>query len=89
MEYLESPIGSHMHQVSNICNYQNLIGYTQCIAELCFIFSRKGIDIISAFCDKAIPNRVSTPVVVNETSDTLNSQDNIDNGFRVSIFDSV
>ena len=94
-EYIQSPIGSDMQQVSNICSYQDLIGYNQSLAELCFIFSGKGIDIINAFCDKQILTKVSTPVVnetstpvVNETSDTTNNQ-NTDNGLRVTIFDGI
>ena len=69
-EYIESPIGSNMHQVSNICSYQNSIGYNQSLSELCFIYSGKSIDIVNAFCNKAISNQVTTPAVVNDTSAT-------------------
>ncbi|VFJ13627.1 protein of unknown function [Candidatus Nitrosocosmicus franklandus] len=112
MDYIESPIGSNMQQVSNICSYQNSIGHNQSIAELCFIFSAKGIDIINTFCDETIANETSTPVtnetstpvtnetstpvtnetstpVTNEINDTLNSQNNTDNGLRVTIFDGI
>jgi hypothetical protein len=96
IEYIESLIGSSMQQVSNICNYQNSIGYNQSLSELCFISSGKGIDIINAYCDKVIPTKVSTPAVnetstpaVNEIDQTLNSQNNTDNGSRVTIFDGV
>ncbi len=77
-----------MQQVSNICNYQNSIGYNQSLSELCFISSGKGIDIINAYCDKVIPTKVSTPAV-NEIDQTLNSQNNTDNGLRVTIFDGI
>jgi hypothetical protein len=103
MEYIESPIGSNMQQVSNICSYQDSIGHNQSKAELCFIFSGNNIDIINAFCDKAILNQVSIPptavnetstlspppTAVNETNETLNSQSTTDNGLRVTIFDGV
>ncbi|MGD9672573.1 MAG: hypothetical protein AB7U98_03720 [Candidatus Nitrosocosmicus sp.] len=76
MEYLDSPIGSDTQQVSNICSYQNSIGYNQSITELCFIFSGKSIDIIHAFCEKALPDQMPTSPApapapapaVNETS---------------------
>lgn len=54
------PIGSSMQQVYAIYSYQNSIGYNQSIAELCFIFSGKNIDIINTFCDKANPNQSLT-----------------------------
>jgi hypothetical protein len=130
-EYIESPIGPNMHQVANICSYQNSIGYNQSLAELCFIFSGKSIDLINAFCNKAISKPMSTPtaIVVNETStptaivvnetttptaivnetttptaivnetttptavnqpnDIVNSQSNMDDESRLTIFDGI
>ena len=53
-QYMESPNGSNIQQVDNICSYQSSIGYNQSISELCYIFSGRSIDIINAFCDKTI-----------------------------------
>lgn len=95
MEYLDSPIGSDTQQVSNICGYQNSIGYNQSITELCFIFSGKSVDIIHAFCEKALPDQMPTSAApapapaVNGPNNTLDNQNNIDDGSRLTIFDRV
>lgn len=96
MKYLDLPIGSNTQQVSNICSYHNSIGYNQSIAELCFIFSGKSIDIVGAFCEKALSDQMpfspapTTAAAVNETNDILDNQNNIiDDGSRLTIFDGV
>lgn len=62
-EYIQSPVGSNTQQATNICNHQNSIGYNQSLSELCFIFSGEDIDIINAYCNKAMPTKGSTTIM--------------------------
>lgn len=83
----KSLVGINFQQALNICNHQNSIGYSQALAELCFISSDKGIDEINTVCDGDSSNQLSTPV--NEAGDPSNNQGTTGDPASFTLFDGI
>lgn len=80
--------GSKHYQASNICKYQDSIGTSQALSELCYIFSDNGTDSINALCNEGSSNQTSYTHSNNMSSKNIN-QNYTEGQLKITIFDGV